>query len=387
MTNSSMTNELTMDLQPFHAMEVLARAKILEAEGRDICHLEVGEPEAPPAPAVRAAVREALDLPQKYTHAKGILNLRERLSAYYAEQHNTAVDPKNILVIAGASVGIVLSFLTAFEPGAKIAVTRPGYPAYLNMLVGLGFKPVEIALSANNNWHLTVEQIEAAYKVEPFDGLLFASPANPTGAVVSRDELVQIIDVCARLKIRLISDEIYHGLDHLRPSVSALEFSKSSLIVNSFSKYYCMTGYRLGWMVLPDELIRKAEILQQNMFISAPTLSQIAGTVALGERAYGEEQKAQYARNRLLMRDGLKTLGFEGEVGEGAFYAYMDVSRYTHDSMQFCFDLLQQNGVAATPGLDFDRENGHRFVRFSYAGSQRTIETALARIGDFVAKL
>jgi aspartate/methionine/tyrosine aminotransferase len=374
-------------LQPFHAMEILGRAKALEAQGRHIAHLEVGEPGVPPAPRVIEAVRAALPEAQRYTNSKGQLELRLALADYYRTQHGVAVDPELIVATMGSSSGFILAFLGAFEAGSKIAVTRPGYPAYLNTLDGLNFGVVEIPVTAADGWHLTGAAIAAAYEKEPFEGLLFASPANPTGAAVDRAGLADIISTCRRLGVRFISDEIYHGLDYRGPSVSALELSRDAIVINSFSKYYCMTGWRIGWMVLPEDLVRRVEMLQQNLFISAPTLSQIAARVALGERDYSEEQKAHYAENRLVLDAGLKSLGFGlGAIPDGAFYAYADVSAFTNDSLEFCKAMLEQAGVAATPGVDFDRVEGRRFVRFSYAGSRQTMDQALERVAGFVGR-
>jgi aspartate/methionine/tyrosine aminotransferase len=372
-------------LRPFHAMEILGLAKALEVGGRSICHLEVGEPSAPPAPRVLEAVAAALEGPLGYTHSKGQAELRRALADYYGVQHCVEVDPELIVATMGSSSAFILAFLGAFAPGARIAVTRPGYPAYLNTLDALGFRAMEIPLHAANGWRLTAADVEAAFSREPFDGLLFASPANPTGAAVDRAGLAEIVATCRRLGVRFISDEIYHGLDYRGPSVSALEFSREAIVINSFSKYYCMTGWRIGWMVLPGDLVRRTEMLQQNLFISAPTLSQIAGRVALGERDHAEEQKARYALNRRLLTAGLGELGF-GAVGEsdGAFYAYADASRFTNDSMAFCKQMLEEAGVAATPGIDFDRVDGERFVRFSYAGSKQNVEEALERMARFL---
>jgi aspartate/methionine/tyrosine aminotransferase len=374
-----------LGLQPFHAMEILARAKALEAEGRSICHLEVGEPGVPPAPAVIDAVRMALPEAQRYTNSKGTIELRSALAQYYLAQHGVIVDPETLMATMGSSAGFILAFLSAFAPGSRIAVTRPGYPAYLNTLDGLGYRAVEIPLTAAGGWRLTGADIEAAFAREKFEGLLFASPANPTGAAVTREGLAEIVETCRRLGVRLISDEIYHGLDYRGASVSALEFTADAIVVNSFSKYYCMTGWRIGWMVLPEDLVRRCEMLQQNLFISAPTLSQIAATAALGERDYAEAQKAGYAANRHVLNVGLAALGF-GDVREsdGAFYAYVDVSKFTNDSMGFCKELLEVAGVAATPGIDFDRVNGDRFVRFSYAGTAATMREALERMRGFL---
>lgn len=382
-----MTGEPDYDLRPFQAMEILREARALEAEGRDICHLEVGEPGAPPAPAVIAAARAALPEPQGYTDAKGMAGLRAALARHYADRHGVAADPDRIIATMGSSAGFILAFHSGFAPGARIAVTRPGYPAYVNTLVGLGFGVEEIQLSPANGWRLTGRAIDEAHGRRPFEGLLFASPANPTGASVDRAGLADIVETCARLGVRLISDEIYHGLDYTGPSVSALELTPDAIVLNSFSKYYAMTGWRIGWMVMPEDLIRRAEILQQNFFISAPTLSQIAAIAALEERGYAEEQKARYAANRVRLGEGLRALGFElGAPGEGAFYAYAGIGRFSNDSLAFCRRLLNEAGVAATPGTDFDRVSGNGFVRFSYAGRADTIERALERMETFLKR-
>jgi len=380
-----MTDIAADGLMPFHAMEILKHAKAIEAEGRMVCHLEVGEPGSPPAPKAIEAVRNALADAQGYTNAKGLIELREGLAQYYREQHGVGTDPDLMLATMGSSSGFIIAFHTAFRPGARIAITRPGYPAYVNTLLGLGFGVAEIPLTAANGWRLTGADIASAYAQEPFEGLLFASPANPTGAAVDRAGLADIVDTCKRLGVQLISDEIYHGLDYRGPSVSALELTDDAIVINSFSKYYCMTGWRIGWMVLPQRLIRRAEILQQNLFISAPTLSQIAATVALGERDYAEEQKAGYAANRMLLDEGLRSLGFSiGTSADGAFYAYAGIERFSNDSLAFCETLLQEAGVAATPGIDFDRSEGQGYVRFSYAGKRETIAQALDRMGKFL---
>jgi aspartate/methionine/tyrosine aminotransferase len=380
---STMADDL--GLRPFHAMDVLGRARELEAEGREICHLEVGEPKAPPAPKVIEALQKAIAEPQRYTSSGGTMELRLGLAEYYRAQHGVAVDPRNLMVTMGSSAAFILAFLGGFAHGAKIAVTRPGYPAYLNTTDGLGYRAVEIPLTAANGWRLTGADIEAVHAREPFAGLLFASPANPTGASVDRAGLAEIVETCRRLGVRLISDEIYHGLDYRGPSVSALELTRDAIIINSFSKYYCMTGYRVGWMMLPDDLVERTLMLQQNLFISAPALSQLAATVALRERAYAEAQKAHYAANRSLLNDGLRTLGFaDVREPDGAFYSFVDVSRFTNDSLRFCYELLDHAGVAAAPGQDFDRTNGHRYLRFCYAGATEAVERALERMQGFL---
>ncbi|WP_248305849.1 aminotransferase class I/II-fold pyridoxal phosphate-dependent enzyme [Devosia sp. MC1541] len=380
-----MTSTAADGLMPFFAMDILKQAKLLEGQGRTVCHLEVGEPGSAPAPAVRAAVAKAVENPQGYTNAKGLLELREGLAAYYQRNHGVSVDPELILATMGSSAGFILAFHTAFKPGARIAITRPGYPAYINTLFGLGFGIAEIPLTAENGWRLTGADIEAAYAREKFDGLLFASPANPTGASVSREQLAEIIATCEKLGVTLISDEIYHGIDYTGPSVSALELTQNAIIINSFSKYYCMTGWRIGWMVMPEALVRRAEILQQNLFISAPTLSQIAATVALGEVDYSEEQKAGYAATRDVLFNGLREIGFSlPHDSDGAFYAYAGIEKFSNTSLEFCEKMLDAIGVAATPGIDFDRVDGNRFVRFSFAGTRASVEEALERMRTYL---
>ena len=368
-------------IRPFYAMEIMARAQGLEAQGRTVAHLELGEPGGKPADAVLDAVRDCLDRPMGYTAAKGMPALRERLARYYAERHGVDVSPERIIATTGSSSGFILTFLAGFAPGQRIAVTRPGYPAYLNILASLNLASVEIPVSPANGWRLTAADIEAAYEKSPFEGLLVASPANPTGAVLERDELAAIIACCDRLGVRFISDEIYHGLNYVGGDASALEFSQDHVVINSFSKYYCMTGWRVGWLVLPEDLIRRAEMMAQSLFISASSVSQCAALAALDAREDYDLRRDQYAGNRMVLAEGLSALGFKlAEPSDGAFYAYVDASAFTNDTMDFCIRMLDQAGVAATPGQDFDRVDGHKYVRFSYAGTREATEMALERM-------
>src|SRR5690606_19620369 len=244
---------------------------------------------------------------------------------------------------------------------------------------------VEIPVSPANGWRLTAADIEAAYEKSPFEGLLVASPANPTGAVLERDELAAIIACCDRLGVRFISDEIYHGLNYVGGDASALEFSQDHVVINSFSKYYCMTGWRVGWLVLPEDLIRRAEMMAQSLFISASSVSQCAALAALDARDDYDLRRDQYAENRMVLAEGLSALGFKlAEPSDGAFYAYVDASAFTNDTMDFCIRMLDQTGVATTPGQDFDRVDGHKYVRFSYAGTREAIEMALERMKPFL---
>ncbi|WP_404403798.1 pyridoxal phosphate-dependent aminotransferase [Pelagibacterium halotolerans] len=372
-------------IRPFYAMEILGRAQAREADGHSVCHLEIGEPGGAPSPAVRAAVKACIDRPMGYTSAKGMRPLRERLARYYDERHGVAVDPERIMITMGSSSGFILSFLGAFPPGARIAVTRPGYPAYLNILSSLHMQVAEIPVRSETGWKPTVEDIETAYAQAPFDGFLLASPANPTGAVLDADELAQIVACCERLGVRFISDEIYHGLNYVGRDVSALETSSAPIVVNSFSKYYCMTGWRIGWLVLPEDLVRRVEMMAQSLFISASSVSQMAALAALDERTFYDARRDAYAQNRLLLARGLERLGFKGaRPSDGAFYVYVDASPFTNDTMDFCIRLLEDTGVATTPGADFDRTDGHQYVRFSYAGTRETIEEAIERTERFL---
>lgn len=374
-------------IQPFYAMEILGRAQALEAQGRTICHLEIGEPGERPADCVLDAVRNCLDVPMGYTSAKGSPALRNRLARYYDERHGVDVDPERIIVTMGSSSGFILSFLAGFEPGARIAVTRPGYPAYLNILASLNMGITEIALSPRNGWKPTPADIEAAYAEAPFEGFLLASPANPTGAVLDRDELAAIIACCERLGVRFISDEIYHGLNYGGDDASALELSGSQIVINSFSKYYCMTGWRIGWLVMPEDLIRQTEVMAQSLFISASSVSQCAALAALDARDVYDARRDLYAGNRKALADGLSSLGFlNADAPDGAFYAYVDATPFTNDTMDFCIKMLDEAGVAATPGADFDRIDGHKYVRFSYAGTRETVDLALERMAGFLGR-
>jgi len=374
-------------LQPFYAMEILSLAHALEAQGRRVHHLEIGEPGGGAAPEVIAAAHAALDGPQRYTAAKGMPALRRRIARLYDERHGVNVDPERVVVTMGSSSGFILSFLAGFAPGARIAVTRPGYPAYLNILASLDLMPVDIPLSPENGWVLTAEAIAARHAETPFDGLLFASPANPTGATIDAEGFAAIVSTCARLGVRLISDEIYHGLSFSGRDVSALEHTDEAIVVNSFSKYYGMTGWRVGWLMLPPDMVRRAEMMAQSLFISASSLSQSAALAALDATDHCEAEKARYAENRTVLVAGLRALGFMlPSDPPGAFYAYADVSGLTDDSMAFCKAMLEEAGVAATPGADFDRVDGARFVRFSFAGPREDMDGALAGLRHFLKR-
>jgi aspartate/methionine/tyrosine aminotransferase len=373
-------------VEPFHAMDVLAEANRLRAQGHDIVSMAVGQPSDPAPPAVRAAAQRALETSQiGYTDALGRHDLRERIARHYAERYGVEVGAERIVVTTGSSAGFNLAFLALFDVGDRVAITAPGYPAYRNILKALGLEAVEIKLGAEG--YLTADLLEAAHRHAPLKGVLFASPANPTGAIIPRAALEELVGRARALRITAISDEIYHGLSYSEPDATALSFGDEAVIINSFSKYYCMTGWRIGWMVLPPDLVRPVERIQQSLYISAPELSQIAAIAAFDATQDLEQVKLRYLENRRLLADGLPALGLPILTPlDGAFYAYCDVSAHSNDSMDFAYRMLREAHVAATPGLDFDIADGHRTMRFSYAGSPRDMETALERLRNWLVR-
>lgn len=372
---------------PFMAMDALREARALERAGRRIVHMELGEPGAPAPKRVRAAAEAALrDGRLGYGEALGDLRLRERIAAHYAARHGVEIRPERIIVTTGSSGGFMLALLAAFDAGARIAVTAPGYPAYANILSSLGIEAVPLDVGAQTRFAPTAAMLEAAHREKKIDGALFMSPANPTGAVIEREEFARICALCEAAGIVFISDEIYHGLEYGAPAETALRFSQNAIVVNSFSKYYAMTGWRLGWLVAPDELMRPLERLQQSLAVCAPTISQAAALAAFDATEELEENRAAYARNRALLLERLPAMGLDRFAPpDGAFYIYADVSAFTDDSMDFCKRLLVQAGVATTPGLDFDPGRGATTVRLSYAGAAADVAEGVARLGAWLS--
>ena len=376
------------DVPPFMVMDVMAAAARIEAAGGRVIHMEVGQPAAPAPKTALAAARAALGTGALgYTETLGIPSLRKRIAAFYGERYGTPVPAERIVVTTGSSGGFILAFLALFEPGERVAIASPGYPPYRHILTALGCEPVLIETSAATRWEITGEMLRAAHARAPLAGLLVASPANPTGTMITPQALAELIAVAEDLGIRVISDEIYHGLDYAVPAETAARISERAVIINSFSKYFCMTGWRIGWMVLPDALVRPIERLQQNLAISVPTLSQVAAQAAFDGRAEMEEVKHGYEENRRILIEGLPAAGLDRFLPvDGAFYLYADVSRFTSDSLDFCKRMLEQAGVAATPGLDFDPVHGKEYVRFSYARSADDMREAVARITGWLKR-
>jgi aspartate/methionine/tyrosine aminotransferase len=374
------------DVPPFMVMDVMAAAARIEAAGGHVIHMEVGQPAASAPKTAILAAQAALDSGRiDYTSALGTPSLRDRIARHYRESYGFAVDSRRIVITTGSSAAFILAFLAMFEPGDRVAVTIPGYPPYRHILTALGCEPVLIETSSETRHALTGEALLAAHRKAPLKGVLVASPANPTGTMMSRDALSGLIAAAESEGIRFISDEIYHGLDYAFPAVTAAELSANALVINSFSKYFCMTGWRVGWMVVPEPLVRPIERLQQNLSISVPTLSQIAAEAAFDGCAEMEEIKRGYLENRRILIEGLPRAGLTKFLpADGAFYLYADVSDFTSDSFQFAGLMLEKAHVAATPGVDFDPVHGRQFIRFSYARSAQEMREAVERIARWL---
>ncbi len=371
---------------PFMVMDVMAAAARLEAKGRRIVHMEVGQPAVgAPATAI-AAVRAALSGgPHGYTETLGIASLRRRIARAYFEWHGLDIDSERVVVTTGSSAGFMLAFLAAFEPGDRVAVALPGYPPYRHILTALGCEPVFIETGAASRWSITSENLLAQHRVRPLKGMVVGSPANPTGTMMPAPALAELIRSAEDAGIAVISDEIYHGLDYAFAAQSAATLSRNVIIINSFSKYFCMTGWRIGWMVAPPSLLRAIERLQQNLAISVPTLSQIAAEAAFDGRAELELIKHGYEDNRRILLEGLPRAGLDSFLPvDGAFYLYADISRFSDDSFDFAKRMLEEAGVAATPGVDFDPLHGRRFLRLCYAGTREEMREAVERIGHWL---
>lgn len=393
-------------IPPFIAMDVMRDAKALAREGRSVMHLEVGEPGAKTPRLVREAAMNALEHDRiAYTDALGMPELRAAISAHYKDKYALDVPASRVVVTTGSSGGFILTFLATLEAGQRIGIPAPGYPAYRNILKALGVEPVEIECRAGQGHVLTAAAIEAAHAKTPLNAVLMMSPANPTGVVTPTSAIKEVADTCKRLGLWLVSDEIYHGLVYgggtaisekvgtgFSPEIAslhkkdsnkedtALRFSEEAIIVNSFSKYFCMTGWRVGWLIVPERLVRPMECLAQNLAISVPYLSQVGACAAFRATEELEAIKAGYARNREILGNALPSLGLEPLPMDGAFYAYCDITRFSNDAMDFCRRALHEAGCAITPGLDFDPVEGHRFVRLSYAGSEATILEGARRL-------
>lgn len=365
---------------PFIVMDVMRAANELEAEGENIMHMEVGQPGTPaPKGVIEAATKALTSERLGYTDAFGIPPLRKAIRDYYKRAYRVDVPLERIAVTVGSSGAFILSFLAAFDEGDRVALAAPGYPAYRNILIALGIEVVEIPVGPETNFQPTPDLLAASGG--KLDGLIVASPSNPTGTMIDADGLKALYDYCDANGIRLVSDEIYHGITYEEPAETVLRFGDDAIIVNSFSKYFSMTGWRLGWMIMPPDLIRTMECLAQNLFISAPAVSQHAAVAVFDCEDELQENLRTYARNRELLLSELPKAGFDKLASaDGAFYIYADVSAMTNDSTAFCQRMLAETGVAATPGADFDPKRGHLFVRFSFARDPADMAEAAKRL-------
>jgi len=374
-------------IPPFVAMDMMREANRLAAAGRSILHLETGQPSTQAPAAVRAAAAAALSVETLgYTEALGLPALRDRIARRYRDLHRLEIDPARVVVTTGSSAGLMLAFLALTGPGGRIGMARPSYPCYRNIALALGMEPVEIEAVPDEGFELTLGALRRLN--QPLDLLLTASPANPTGVVLPRERLAEIAGWCAAAGVPLVSDEIYHGLTYGGPAATMLEAARDSIVLNGFSKYYSMTGWRLGWMIVPEAKIRAIECLAQNLYIAAPSLSQHAALAAFEATDELEANLVRYAENRALLLEALPRLGLTIAAHPGgAFYIYAKMPDHWPDSVAFALRLLNETGVAVTPGVDFDRIHGNRFLRFGYAGATQDVAEAIDRLDAWPGRL
>jgi aspartate/methionine/tyrosine aminotransferase len=376
------------DVPPFIVTDVMAAAAQREALGARVIHMEVGQPAAPaPSTAIKAAQAALAHGRIGYTETLGIPSLRARIARHYKDTYDLDLDPARVVVTTGSSGGFVLAFLALFEAGDRVALANPGYPPYRHILSALGCEPVLIQTSDETRWALSAKSLIAEHRRKPLQGVMVASPANPTGTMMDADALTRLIAIAEAEGIRVISDEIYHGLDYTFAAETAANVSERTVVINSFSKYFCMTGWRVGWMVVPDSLVRSVERLQGNLAISVPTLAQFAAQAAFDGRDEMETVKHSYEQNRRMLTEGLPKAGIDKFFPvDGAFYLYANIARFSDDSLDFAKRMLNEAGVAATPGIDFDPIDGKNFLRFCYAGSAADMREAVERIGNWLRR-
>ncbi|MEI4233512.1 pyridoxal phosphate-dependent aminotransferase [Roseovarius sp. D22-M7] len=378
-----MRNSNRSKVAPFIVMDVMEAARRAEAAGRHIVHMEVGQPGTPAPEGARAALTDAMARQSMgYTVALGLPELRARIARLYRDWYGLDLDPDRVVITPGSSGAFILAFTALFDAGDRVGIGAPGYPSYRQILRALDLVPVDIETAAENR----LQPVPGDLAGRALSGLLVASPANPTGTMLGRDDLSALVDASRAAGARFISDEIYHGIEYEAKAVSALEVTDDCYVINSFSKYFSMTGWRVGWMVVPEDHVRIVERLAQNLFICPPHASQVAALAAMDCGAELEANMAVYRRNRALMLDGLPRAGFDRIAPpDGAFYVYADVSHLTEDSRAFAAEILETAGVAVTPGLDFDPARGGGTLRFSYARATADIEEGLARLARFMA--
>lgn len=370
------------DIEPFHAIAISRIAHELKAQGRSVLHMEFGQPSTgAPRAAIEVAHRVLDTEPMGYWESTA---LTARIARHYADSYGVSVAPEQVVLTCGASPALVMALASSFKPGDVVAIARPGYVAYRNTLKALNMVPLELACGHAERFRLSAAQIA---KIDPAPaGLIVASPANPTGAIIPGEELAAIARVCRERGIRIVSDEIYHGLSYEAPARSMLEFEPGALVINSFSKYFSMAGWRLGWLVSPPEHVERARAFMGALFLTAPSLAQHAALAAMDCREELEGHVEVYRKNRQLLLEALPSLGLTAIAPpDGAFYIYADIGHLTNDSLAFCERLLRDTGVATAPGVDFDPVEGRRFIRFSFAVSTAEVEEALGRLKPWFA--
>ncbi len=371
---------------PFIVMDVMKAASGLELSGHKVIHLEVGQPSTGIPQAAINSVKSLIgESPLGYTVAHGIPELRARISSYYRDRYAVDVPKESVFITTGSSAGFQLAFLAAFDVGDRVALASPGYPAYRQILSSLGLEPVLLPAGPDTRFQPSIDMLAALTK--PIDGLILASPSNPTGTIIPKAEFNSLISYCREHGIRLISDEIYHGITYGQAPETAAGSGGSEIVVNSFSKYFCMTGWRVGWMIIPPDLTRSIECLAQNHYISPPTISQWAALHVFEAKEELDANVSRYTENRSVLLRGLPNAGIDKLApSDGAFYLYADVGDLTDDSVAFCHTLLTEAGVAVTPGIDFDPDRGRQTLRISFAGTTEDMHEAVKRIGDWRSK-
>jgi len=377
-----MRNSTRSGVDPFIVMDVMEAARRAEAAGRHIIQMEVGQPGTPAPQGAREALARSMgEDAMGYTVALGLPALRERIARLYGEWYDVDLNPERVVVTPGSSGGFILAFTALFDAGERVGIGAPGYPSYRQILKALDLVPVDIETAAENR----LQPVPADLEGRDLAGLMVASPANPSGTMLGRDDLAALMEACQAHGASFISDEIYHGIEYEAKAVTALEISDEAYVINSFSKYFSMTGWRVGWMVVPEDHVRVIERLAQNLFICPPHASQVAALAAMDCREELEANMAVYRANRQLMLEGLPKAGFDRIAPpDGAFYVYADVSHIADDSRAFAAEILEKAGVAVTPGLDFDPARGAGTIRFSYARNTADIEEGLARLKRFM---
>ena len=379
-----MKNSTRSNVDPFIVMDVMEEARKAEVGGKNIIHMEIGQPGTPAPKIAQEYLKDQLSINNLgYTVTLGLPELRKKISTLYGNWYNLDLNPERVIVTNGSSGAFILTFTSLFDSGERVGIGSPGYPSYRQILKSLDLIPVDIQTEIENNFQPLPEDINK----NNLDGLLVASPANPTGSMLDKTSLEKLISSSKEQNVSFISDEIYHGIEYEKKAITALEITDDCYVINSFSKYFSMTGWRVGWMVVPESHVRKVERLSQNLFICPPHVSQVTAISAIDAKDELEKNLNVYKKNREILKDELPKMGLKKfSSPDGAFYFYVDVSEFTNDSLEFTKEILDKVGVAITPGLDFDQKRGNTTIRFSYARSTTDIVEGVKRLKKFIKK-